>query len=183
MLVRERPATAICYEPGMSLPGLVEHPSVESLDAVQPASKDSDDRECLEQRADGVMEALERLGHRAGWPAARRAPPRLVSVLAHIIHAQDSTHYGSPIMDTYRPRPVTAVQWWTGVQIDGLTEEPPHFVKDPFYGRFWIPRHAILTVPKGWRRVEAGDWIVTRPDGTRRVLTDASFEHEYEQVA
>jgi hypothetical protein len=86
----------------------------------------------------------------------------------------------TPVLKTngyYRPRPVYAVRWESGIAVEGLTEHPPFVSKDPFLGGHW-PAYATLD----GKPLHEGDWIVMRPDGTRRVLTDAAFGLEYEQV-
>jgi hypothetical protein len=77
-----------------------------------------------------------------------------------------------------RERPATAVRYEPGMILPGLVEHPSFESEDPFLGGEW-PAYAMLDGAP----VHEGDWIVTRPDGTRRVFdTDAAFELEWEPV-
>jgi hypothetical protein len=81
-----------------------------------------------------------------------------------------------------RERPATAIRYEPGMLLPGLVAHPSFGSTDPFLpGR--VEAYATLETPKGFLRLHPGDWIVTRPDGTRRVLTPEAFEREYEQAA
>jgi hypothetical protein len=77
-----------------------------------------------------------------------------------------------------RERPATAIRYEPGMILPGLVEHPAFESKDPFLGGEW-PAYAMLDgVP-----IHEGDWIVTRPNGSRRVVTPEQLEREYEQAA
>jgi hypothetical protein len=77
-----------------------------------------------------------------------------------------------------RERPATAIRYEPGMILPGLVEHPSFESKDPFLGGHW-PAYAMLD----GKPLHEGDWIVTRPDGRRRVLTPEQLEREYEQAA
>jgi hypothetical protein len=92
-------------------------------------------------------------------------------------------------MSKYRRKPETvdAVQWFPGVEIEGLFTDPKQLV-----GQWWA--HAGhqreletgrcgIVVNEGYPvSVNHGDWIVSYDDGQRAVYSPAEFEERFEAV-
>ena len=76
----------------------------------------------------------------------------------------------------YRRKPiiVDAEQWWPGKQVEGVCEG--------CYARGTFDMQPHVHEPDGLRLVKPGDWVVTEPDGRRRVMTREQFAAAYEPV-
>jgi hypothetical protein len=77
-----------------------------------------------------------------------------------------------------RERASEAIRYEPGMILPGLVDHPAFESCDPFLGGHW-PAYAMLDGAP----IHEGDWIVTRPDGSRRVVKPEAFEREYELAA
>ena len=93
------------------------------------------------------------------------------------------------VMSKYRRKPETvdAVQWFPGVEIEGLFTDPKQLV-----GQWWAHlghQRELESGTCGWLLVSAeptlvteGDWVVSRNGVPLEVHTDTSFESTFEKV-
>ena len=73
----------------------------------------------------------------------------------------------------YRRREIVdAEQWFPGVQIDGVEEHK--FERSG--------TKMLLDTKGGVYEVFPGDWVVTFPDGNRKLMSDSYFQITYEEV-
>ena len=87
------------------------------------------------------------------------------------------TKYRTKVKVSY----VDAVQWFPGVEIDGVYEDPPAEMCDKVWhqvteGRAWYE-------PDGddfGKTIESGDWIITFANGSKWSWSDDYFRKCYE---
>lgn len=79
-------------------------------------------------------------------------------------------------MGKFRMRPVVveAVQWFRGVEIDGV-------VGDWDNNPMMQDQYSVCT-PGGWVYVSPGDWIITNAKGEKYPCKPDTFEATYEPV-
>jgi hypothetical protein len=85
-------------------------------------------------------------------------------------------------MASFRKRPVVieAVQWFPGVEIDGVEMEPCDLPRhDPEYPCA-AGRHPYIKTLEGRMSVSAGDWIITGVQGERYPCKPDIFALTYE---